>query len=431
MKVTPRRLIRHFYQFMIFLVSIPGLAHSKTIFIWDQEPYLQSQEVLALQCAILSLDTCKTKPEYRVIDVVKLKDSYYVLPNGLNDIYLWSGHQLTPVFESPFQGQNFGSKKYVYHNEIYSYGGYGYWNFYADITRFDQITKEWVLVPGFGEKPFVESTNFRYCFIRDSILYAYFQWSWPYRTTRHNPISDDRLYTYNLNSYTWKFEGDVPRNFPRQPGFVHYESRNYTLEINKEGVGVLLNNNSLEFKSNLALYRNASLYPDLVDGSTLSCRQVRNDSIFLYDSSHLQFVIDLASIDQMSGGIYEPFVKAEPWNRYQIGIGGLCLIILGGVLFYVRKRKSPGVTQPIFSAGQEPPSFPKLKNYLNQTIVQSVLDDCLQISQVASVDILRNKRSSFIKQINEDPANPYHIQRVRNEEDSRIYDYHIRYKANI
>ncbi|MCB0659193.1 MAG: hypothetical protein KDC57_23790, partial [Saprospiraceae bacterium] len=126
--------------------SLPG--QSGTIFIRDRRPYLSEPEVMALQRSIRDLDTNTAKPDYRVIDVLKVQDSYYVFPNGLNDVYVWSGDQLKPVFESPFQGQNFGSIKFVYHHEIHSYGGYGYWNFYGDVTRFDQVTNEWVLVPG-------------------------------------------------------------------------------------------------------------------------------------------------------------------------------------------------------------------------------------------------------------------------------------------
>ena len=405
--------------------SLPG--QSGTIFIRDRRPYLSEPEVMALQRSIRDLDTNTAKPDYRVIDVLKVQDSYYVFPNGLNDVYVWSGDQLKPVFESPFQGQNFGSIKFVYHHEIHSYGGYGYWNFYGDVTRFDQVTNEWVLVPGLQDKPAVDATNFRFCFIRDSLLYAYFQWSWPYRTNRNNPIKEDVLYSYNLNTNRWKLEGDVSNHFPRQLGDAHYESANYILEFNKEGIGILLDKRSLQFKYNLPLYRLSARYPELVAGNTLSCRQIRNDSICFYDTSRLRVVVNLKEIDQAASGTSEPMILPPSWEAYAIGLGGLALLLTGAGIFYLRKRKSPQVMNASASRIHEESSWPELHPYIGQTIVQQVLDECLGIQEVASSNIQRNKRSALIKQINEDDATGFRIERVRNAEDSRIYDYHIRF----
>lgn len=424
------RLWYKFFPYLILLLARPAFAHSKDLIIWDEQPYLPPDEVIALQSAVNLLDSNHLKPAFKQIDVLKVEDVYYVFPNGLNDVYIWSEHHLKPVFQSPFEGQNFGSKKFVYRHEIYSYGGYGFWNFYADLTRFDRITNEWVLVPSRGEKPTVESTNFRYCFIRDSALYAYFQWSWPYRTDRNNPLKKDVMYSYDLNSNQWKLEGEGSLHFPRPLGEYNYESKNYILEFNKEGIGVMLNKQTLLFKYNIPFHEYSAYYSDLVAGHALTCRQIRNDSIFVYDTLRLQYIINLPEINQSIHTASEAFVIHGPWNRRLIGYCSLCLILVSGIIVFLRLRKSSFRSFPKPTSALPSSAYPQLQNYLNHSIVQSVLDECLQISAVASADILRNKRASIIKRINEDPSIPYRIDRVRSSHDSRIYDYHITNKVN-
>ena len=42
---------------------------------------------------------------------------------------------------------NFGSKKFVWGNRIYSFGGYGYWNYHGQLIVFDFDKNEWEILP--------------------------------------------------------------------------------------------------------------------------------------------------------------------------------------------------------------------------------------------------------------------------------------------
>ena len=99
-------------------------------------------------------------PKYGQLDVnessyVILGDSLFVIPQGRH--YVFSYHKSRGTFlridRSEFHGHNFSRKLFVYKGEIYSFGGYGFWQTHGKLMRFSWNTREWELVILKGTPP--------------------------------------------------------------------------------------------------------------------------------------------------------------------------------------------------------------------------------------------------------------------------------------
>jgi hypothetical protein len=84
-----------------------------------------------------------------------LGDSLLIIPQGRH--YVFSYHKSRGTFlridRSEFHGHNFSRKLFVYKGEIYSFGGYGFWQTHGKLMRFSWNTREWELVVLKGTPP--------------------------------------------------------------------------------------------------------------------------------------------------------------------------------------------------------------------------------------------------------------------------------------
>tara|TARA_R110000822_G_scaffold73619_2_gene176939 strand:- start:88 stop:1380 length:1293 start_codon:yes stop_codon:yes gene_type:complete len=62
-------------------------------------------------------------------------------------VFLFKNHMLSRIDDSFQHRMQIESSVFIYKENIYKYGGYGFWSNRNFITRFDLITKEWELVP--------------------------------------------------------------------------------------------------------------------------------------------------------------------------------------------------------------------------------------------------------------------------------------------
>jgi len=75
-------------------------------------------------------------------------DSMFLNPDGTHYLYSYlpSRNTFLRLDHSQFHGHNFVRHLFLYKDEIYAFGGYGFWNDHAKLIKFDKRTKEWELV---------------------------------------------------------------------------------------------------------------------------------------------------------------------------------------------------------------------------------------------------------------------------------------------
>ena len=101
------------------------------------------------------LDSTKKKGfQIDRMDIVEINETKYLIPSGMFDVYLWTNGQWRNLYKGPFQGFNFGAKIFVHKDEIYAFGGYGYWRNHGLIVRFLRDRGEWDVLPFTSELPF-------------------------------------------------------------------------------------------------------------------------------------------------------------------------------------------------------------------------------------------------------------------------------------
>ncbi len=92
--------------------------------------------------------TTKTSSIIGEGDYILSGDSLFVNPDGTH--YLYSYHSRRNTFirqdHSTFHGHNFTRTLFLYNQEVYAFGGYGFWASHSKLIKFDKITKEWELV---------------------------------------------------------------------------------------------------------------------------------------------------------------------------------------------------------------------------------------------------------------------------------------------
>jgi hypothetical protein len=68
---------------------------------------------------------------------------YYVGVSGFGHLWEYRQGRLERLDTTFFAGSNFGADRFVYHDTLYSHGGYGFWLNHGVLTYFDPRYKEW------------------------------------------------------------------------------------------------------------------------------------------------------------------------------------------------------------------------------------------------------------------------------------------------
>ena len=81
-------------------------------------------------------------------DYIISGDSILLNPDGTHYLYSYlpSRNTIIRLDHSLFHGHNFVRHLFIYKDELYAFGGYGFWNDHAKLIRFDKHTREWELV---------------------------------------------------------------------------------------------------------------------------------------------------------------------------------------------------------------------------------------------------------------------------------------------
>lgn len=282
--------------------------------------------------------------------IIKTPKDVLLLPQGTGRIYKletgdseMSWKRMDSTF---FNGYNYGFYAFPWRDKIYSFGGYGFWNFNGNLRHFNETSREWNVnalsesIPWFYDKP-QNHASFVYldtskgkmtikCIGReaDDAL----------TSSRISKYGND-LYSLDLKTGNWSLMGKF-----KDTGFSHRAMTPWGLLVDGFSIVDLNNNRYLtisdkfkhvvEGKNNGTTANNEWLMSFCVD-STLYFGNLKDP----YDS------IQLSVNDWVDTGInvYErpkPSFMLEQLD-FKSFLGGILLMGILGVIFYiVSKRKN-------------------------------------------------------------------------------------------
>ena len=130
-------------------------------------------------------------------DYLLFGDSMIINPIGTHYIFLYmkGDDHLTRLDKSNFHGHNFGRSLYKYENQIYAFGGYGFWNSHSKLIKYNWTDREWDLVYLKGQLP---DRSPILSFIDGDSLFALFQ----FNPNEHKQDSFELLKFYVVNLKT-------------------------------------------------------------------------------------------------------------------------------------------------------------------------------------------------------------------------------------
>jgi len=154
---------------LLFLLLFPFSVFSQSTIIKDSDKIIKtfvsdvSEEAYVFyrdHVSFINLNTLKLKDtvfDFNSIDVEKFlqisthSKNYFLDPFG-GGVFLFENYTLSKIDNSFQHRMQIESSQFIYKENIYKYGGYGFWSDRNFITKFDTKTKEWELVPFLNSK---------------------------------------------------------------------------------------------------------------------------------------------------------------------------------------------------------------------------------------------------------------------------------------
>jgi len=149
---------------LLFLLFSPFIVFSQSTIIKESDKIIKtfvsegSEEVYVFyrdHVSFINLNTLKLKDtvfDFNNIDVeisqlISVRSKNYFLDPLGGGVFLFENYSLSKIDNSFQHRMQIQSSQFIYKENIYKYGGYGFWSNRNFITRFDIKTNEWELVP--------------------------------------------------------------------------------------------------------------------------------------------------------------------------------------------------------------------------------------------------------------------------------------------
>ena len=211
---------------------------------------------------------------------VSVNFKYYFLDPQGGAVYLFENNKFKRIDTSYKHRMQIESSVFTYKNEIYKYGGYGFWSNRNFITKFNFETNQWDFVPHFNSKELPSGSHKSIVKMIEDDLYVY----GGLKVNKFNPeiIEDNNeIWKFNFINKVWK-----------------------KLGVNNLQRDNILNNTKID-------YGNKSLFFDRKTSSTIGIDFI-NNKITTYKSSTLLNSLSPLPISFFYKNKFFLFVKENP-----------------------------------------------------------------------------------------------------------------------
>lgn len=132
------------------LVFIPlNLCGQIQLFYADKGRKADTSDIGPMFRAAVALEKALKDKSLKVgrLDLLEIDDQVYAIARGRLDVFKWESGAWKNLYKGVLFGHNFYSKNFVFRDQLYSFGGYGFWKSHGQVIRFSFEERDWELVP--------------------------------------------------------------------------------------------------------------------------------------------------------------------------------------------------------------------------------------------------------------------------------------------
>ena len=270
----------------------------------------------------------------------RIAPHYFLQPNGnirftlsgTGQVYDFDVRQntLKRVDQTFYSGYNFGAAVFQRKNQLYSFGGSGFWDYSKALTYYQESGREWENIKSTNLGPQAIFNGFKA--YRDSVDLFYAGGS-EYHDFLNDQATqlDTKLYAFDFKENCWKLLGEInPRLFQEKTREIFWSGR-YFIQFSDQKLYIIdpIKNEVFEVKSAVGNFQVApTMYVHL-------------DNIYAFwdeegGKRKMYSISELSKLGKSIGVFYE-----VPSNRFVYLMA--FLLVLGIALFYVvyKRRKKP------------------------------------------------------------------------------------------
>jgi len=335
---------------------------------------------------------------------------------------------------------NIGSLNFLYQNQLYSYGGYGFWRANGHLRKFNYNDKEWDIFPLNDE---IITYGMHWFSKKEGKIYVPFQKSMNAGLTQESEFDKQRAYQsfyLDLNQKKWV-----------QLGTMHAE----TVKLVNSGGSA----NFLPVQNGIMhVVADQIIYFDFINNKIYKCTKadfnqtfVRRigmtncfeykGAIYFFNSSTQTFnkiAFDLKNFEQLGFPIWG---RDKEYDKYIIGAFILLIIVIATIHFFNSrfKNKVQNNQLKIFKTRSIGQAFIGVEASLIQLLLQAAAENTkVEIHQINHVLGIKDKNIGLQKKVRSDVINTINekyqllnnnpqslIVSVRKEDDKRFLEYFI------
>ena len=255
---------------------------------------------------------------------------YFLYPGG-GVLYKFKDGVIERIDESFPHRSQFSGHFFMYNENLYLLGGYGYWESKSHLTKFNFQNGSWDFVQASGQIP-SKGINQGSFVIKENLLYVFNF----YETSADSSEFNANLFTLNLDSFLWTkkgpinslFENDIEKSIlsvkiPYKESLIHKNFGSLEFQLINPFLNSIKN-----YKTNSPLYldENSILVGDRLAYLSLDAERL-NYSIVVKDFNELFL---LSSEETL-------YNDAFVFKAYLVFAGSLLLILIVFVFVYFKK----------------------------------------------------------------------------------------------
>jgi len=392
------------YLFTLFFITICLYLSYSQIVYNDKLPYNSLESTKQIIDSAFSI---QKKLNSGRIDIFEKGNKYYLTVDGTFLVFKWEYNRWNNLYTNQYTGYNIYSRKFIYNDKIYSFGGYGFWRFHGQLIWFVEKKGEWEIVPG------TENLMNGYSILEDSILCVF---------------NSHENYTINLNNHDINYlNSKIPPEYEKNIHHIAHDMASTSCWISAI---INLKDKKLYFS-----------YLDSFKGIKKSyvekgLMHITGHTISHYTHDYQLFETDIYA-DDFKLFEYIPILSTLKFKVLYFSIY-VALISIIGFIFYLTKRKkrakktleTPSIAPLEDNTEVLVPYHPLIHKLLSyNSLTQEELDVLLEIDHVQPEESKKFKRSQLIKELNTQhqiKTGVLLIEREKDITDRRRFIYNIR-----
>ena len=396
------RPIGIYFLHLFICVLLPNIVSSQIIF-QDIHGKMSRQEMMMMfkEALIISDSLEDTRKDAYMMQILYRGKDLLLFNHGFFDVYQWQKNHWKALNTEKRGGYNYGAKKFIWNNRIFSFGGYGYWQHHGDLIEFDPSSGTW------KKLNLSEALPLGPAMINGDVLRII-----------SDTCFDVNLHTLQVNKYPIESLSKTEKSLVAKG--IKTESRLWDFFA-------LGKYNFLFHKTENKLYYSDVLTTEVVDKSFFyhhSLIQFKNDSLLKWSPDGLLLsTIDLKELIKF----YQPVEINPKQSKLPIMLGGISTILLisAAIIFWRKRQRKTKLTNKSW----QNPMISKIIPLAGTTISTDQIDNILALDGVVIMEYRKFKRSKLISQINDEFKLKFGkelVVRIKDPDDGRKFLYEIK-----